>query len=63
MHKMMAMEEEHVYRSTRLPNAIVERRRSRLSPLVLARDQECRRPSRQGRVVAAARPSGLVALC
>ena len=32
MYKMMAIEEEHVYRSTRLPNAIVELPLSRLSP-------------------------------
>ena len=32
MHKMMAIKEEHVYRATRLPNAIVERRLPRLSP-------------------------------
>ena len=32
MYKMMAIEEEHVYRATRLPNAIVERHLSRLSP-------------------------------
>ena len=32
MYKMMAIEEEHVYRATRLPNAIVERHLSRPSP-------------------------------
>ena len=41
MYKMMAIEEEHVYRATRLPNAIVERH---LSPSPVSRPHSSPRP-------------------